>query len=224
MRNIAKEIQLVKRFNLETVTINGGNALSTSKRMSKIDRRKQLLQTALTVVREEGIEALTLANLAERAGVTKPITYEHFGTRAGLLIALFRDHDDQTTRKVNAALSARGKSLEDVGAILSTTYIDSCLSMGSEISAVYKALSASQETEGFKQTWRAFLVDEFHKALATFVKLPNKKLKTLLLGIIGAAEILAEAATAGRISRIQAITTLSSITIGALENAQEPKV
>jgi AcrR family transcriptional regulator len=194
--------------------------LSTSKRMAKEDRRKQLLKTALTVVREQGIEALTLASLAERAGVTKPITYEHFGTRAGLLIAMFRDHDDQTTRKVNATLSTGGKSLEDVGSILSATYIDSCLSMGAEISAVYNALSANQEMSDFKQTWREFLVDEFHNALETFVKLPKNKFKTVLLGIVGAAEILAEAASAGRISRNAAIAALQSILIGALENDQ----
>jgi AcrR family transcriptional regulator len=200
------------------------NALSTSKRMSKIERRKQLMQTALTVVREEGTEALTLARLAERAGVTKPITYEHFGTRAGLLTALFRDHDDRTTQAVNNALSTGGKSLEDVASILGTAYIDSCLSMGSETSAIYNALSASEETAGFRQTWREFLVEEFRKAFAPFVKLPNKKLKTILLGIIGAAEILAEVTSAERISRSAAIAALSSIMIGGLKNAQESKV
>ncbi|MHC8285601.1 helix-turn-helix domain-containing protein [Pseudomonas sp. XS1P51] len=33
-----------------------------------------------------GTDALTLATLAERAGVTKPVAYEHFRTRSGLLI------------------------------------------------------------------------------------------------------------------------------------------
>ncbi len=193
--------------------------LSTLKRMSKEQRRKQLLETALTLVRDQGIEALTLASVAERAGVTKPITYEHFGTRAGLLIAMFRDFDDQITQNVNDALSAGGKSLEAVGSILSTTYIDGCLSMGPEISAVYNSLSASQETAEFKQTWRGFLVDEFHNALAAFVKIPNKKLKTTLLGIVGAAEILAESASAKRISRSEAIKALSHIMIGSLEKA-----
>jgi hypothetical protein len=133
---------------------------------------------------------------------------------------MFHEHDDQTTRNVNAALSAGGKSLEDVGSILSATYIDSCLSMGPEISAVYTALSVSQETSDFKQTWREFLVDEFHSPLAAFVKLPKNKFKTLLLGVVGAAEILAEAASAGRMSRNVAIAALRSIMIGALEHAQ----
>ncbi len=33
----------------------------------------------------KGTDALTLGHVAECAGVSKPIAYEHFGTRAGLL-------------------------------------------------------------------------------------------------------------------------------------------
>src|SRR5689334_13006179 len=59
-----------------------------NKRLSKTERRAQLLAVARDIVRESGSDALTLASLAERAGVTRPIAYEHFETRAGLLVAL----------------------------------------------------------------------------------------------------------------------------------------
>src|SRR5262245_12468652 len=81
-------------------------AVTASKRLDKEARRRQLLDTALAIVREEGTQALTLGRLAERAGVTKPIAYEHFGTRSGLLIALFRDYDARTTEAVHVALRA----------------------------------------------------------------------------------------------------------------------
>src|SRR5437868_5515773 len=122
--------------------------------MAKEQRRSQLLQTALTIVREEGTEALTLAYLAERAGVTKPIAYEHFGTRAGLLIALYRDYDDRQTAALRAALSTGGKRIADVATILSTAYVDCSLSMGPEIRAIFDALSASEEMEDFQQSCR----------------------------------------------------------------------
>ncbi|WP_437925086.1 TetR family transcriptional regulator [Sorangium sp. So ce291] len=50
-----------------------------------------------------GTEALTLGHLAERAGVSKPIAYQHFETRSGHLIALARQIDD---RQVAALLDA----------------------------------------------------------------------------------------------------------------------
>ena len=128
--------------------------MASSKRMAKDQRRQQLMRVALDIVRAEGTEALTLGRLAERAGVTKPIAYEHFGTRAGLLIALFRDHDDKTTEAVRMALATGGTTIENVASILSTAYVDACLSMEPEINAIFDALSASEETQEFRRSWR----------------------------------------------------------------------
>lgn len=47
---------------------------------------------AWQLAREEGTDALTLPR-AEVAGVTKPLVYTHFGTRNGLLTALYKDFD-----------------------------------------------------------------------------------------------------------------------------------
>jgi AcrR family transcriptional regulator len=193
-----------------------------SKRMSKEERRSQLLQTALEVIREEGTEALTLARLAERAGVTKPITYEHFGTRSGLLIALFSNYDDKTTAAVREALSTKGETLEGVASILSTSYIDTCLLMGPEVRAVYNSLSTTPETEAFRQSWRDFLIDEFRRGFAPFINLSKKESKPLLIGLLGAAELLAEAALTARVSRSEAITAVGHLMIRAFsQNANE---
>jgi AcrR family transcriptional regulator len=202
---------------VNSVEKNVEMVLTPSKRMAKEQRRSQLLQTALVIVRDEGTEALTLARLAERAGVSKPIAYEHFGTRAGLLIALFRDYDDRTTEAVRAALNTGGKTLEEVASILSTAYMDTCLSMGPEVSAVYDALSASPETESFRQSWREFLVAEFYTAFAPFMTLSHQESKPILIGLLGAAEMLAEAAVAGRLSSTEAVTALSQIMVGVLK-------
>jgi AcrR family transcriptional regulator len=147
--------------------------------------------------------------------VTKPISYEHFGTREGLLIALFRDYDDKTTQAVGAALGSGGKTLEEVASILSTAYIDTCIQMGPEVRAVYNSLSATPETEAFRQSWRDFLIDEFHKAFSPFINLTAKESKLLLIGLLGAAELLAEAAVVGRVSRKQAVNTLLHLMVVA---------
>ena len=54
---------------------------SPRRRLSRDERQRQLLEVAWRLVREEGTEALTLGRLAEQAGVTKPVVYDHFGTR-----------------------------------------------------------------------------------------------------------------------------------------------
>lgn len=186
------------------------------KRLPKEGRRQQLLRTALEVVRDEGVEALTLARLAERAGVTKPIAYEHFGTRAGLLIALFKDYDDRTTEAVARALEAGPRTLEDTARILGAAYVDCCLEMGPELSAVFDALSSSPETEEFRRAWRTMLMETFRRAFSRFAVLEGEEGAATLVALLGAAESMTEAAAARQIPRDAAVAALTHVMTGAL--------
>ena len=188
----------------------------SGRRKPRDQRRNQLLETAAAIVRAEGTDALTLARLAEQAGVTKPIAYEHFGTRAGLLIALYRYFDARQAQAVETALAAQARTLEDVVEILSAAYVDCVLQAGPEFGAIAAALSASEEMDDFRQALREGYVDQYLAALAKFVPLPGPEGRAVLLGVIGAADILSQAAAAGRMSRAEAIAALSRIMLGAL--------
>lgn len=83
-------------------------------KLSKDMRREQLLDVALTIVREQGADELTLGNLALRAGVSRPVAYEHFATRAGLLIALFQRLENSYVRALKEGLAAARPKLETV--------------------------------------------------------------------------------------------------------------
>ncbi|MDP3854156.1 TetR/AcrR family transcriptional regulator [Phenylobacterium sp.] len=194
-----------------------------AKRMPREQRRTQLLETASAIVRAEGTDALTLAHLAERAGVTKPIAYEHFGTRAGLLIALYRHYDDLQAQATQAALASRARTLEDVVAILSAAYVDCVLTAGPEFGAIAAALSGAQEMEGFREALRDGYVDLYGQALSRFVDLPGPDGRAVLLGIIGAADALSYAAANGRMARAAAVGALSRIMLGAVSPGAEAR-
>jgi AcrR family transcriptional regulator len=185
--------------------------------MAKDDRRRQLLAVALEIVRTEGTETLTLARLAERARVTKPIAYDHFVTRRGLLMALFHEHDQRTAHAVGAALAAGPKTIDEVASILSRAFVDCVLEIGPEFSAILDALSASEETGDFRQAWREALSNEFRKAFAPFTSMPAKAMRPLLAGVLGAAEALSQAAATKRLSRVEAVAALTRLMTGALK-------
>lgn len=174
-----------------------------------------MLKTAYDVVRAEGTDALTLARVAERAGVTKPIAYEHFGTRSGLLAELYRDYDEKQTTAMRAALEKRGKTLEDVAAILSAAYVD-CAVSSPEYGAITAALSGSEELEELLQSCRTSFTEECLNAFAPFVDLRRKKIRKLLVGILGAADALSQSAANERLTRNEAVETLSKIMVGSL--------
>jgi AcrR family transcriptional regulator len=58
------------------------------RRLSRADRGQQLLDAAEQVFAERGFQAASMDEVADRAGVTKPVLYDHFGSKDGLLAAV----------------------------------------------------------------------------------------------------------------------------------------
>lgn len=57
-------------------------------RMTRGARREQLLRIASELMAEEGVGALTMERMAERAQVSKPVIYTHFENRAAVMLDL----------------------------------------------------------------------------------------------------------------------------------------
>lgn len=189
---------------------------AATKKLPRAERREQLLETAQTIIREKGTDALTLGHVAECAGVSKPIAYEHFGTRAGLLIALCSDYDLKQKQARGEVLGKDDETLAGAIAVMASAYVNCVLGMGPEMGAAFAALSATEETADFRRSLREGYVAEYRKAFGRFVKLPEND-DAIFLGFLGAAEALAQDAAAGRVSPDEAVEALSRIFTGTLE-------
>jgi AcrR family transcriptional regulator len=78
------------------------------------DTRARILDTAWTLVRERGVEAVTVADIAAATGVSRQLLYVHFENRAGLLVAMARRHD---VGSGFAGRAAEARSLPPVAAL-----------------------------------------------------------------------------------------------------------
>jgi AcrR family transcriptional regulator len=58
------------------------------RRLSAGERRDQLFAVALRLFAERGYEATTMDEIAESAGVTKPLLYQHFSSKRALYLEL----------------------------------------------------------------------------------------------------------------------------------------
>ncbi|WP_242614182.1 TetR/AcrR family transcriptional regulator [Actinomadura roseirufa] len=69
--------------------MNGATPRSRAprRRMSRADRERQMLDVAEEVFGERGYQAASMDEIAERCGVSKPMLYEYFGSKDGLLTA-----------------------------------------------------------------------------------------------------------------------------------------
>ncbi|NVD99300.1 TetR/AcrR family transcriptional regulator [Massilia sp. BJB1822] len=182
------------------------------KRMSAESRREQLMDCALELVREEGANALTLARVAERAGVSKPIAYEHFQTREGLLAALYTRYCEQHLALTGAAL-AQAQDGPQAATVLAQAYIDCVLSSDAASLAVEAAMHGAAETEAvMRRNDDAYLA--FCAArLAVFV--PGKPCPADLIAFLGALRALAQAVAAGTVAKELALARLSALLLAA---------
>jgi AcrR family transcriptional regulator len=187
-----------------------------AKRMTKEERRLQLLETAFDIIRRRGSAALSLVSLAEEAGVSRPVTYEHFGTREGLLLALFRRFDEELGRAIDEAVRLRGDTLEQAAEAISTAYVEAVVAAGPECGAVTAALSAHEDTRSFWRTSRDFYVERLRSSLRLRSSFHPADDTPILLGILSALDGLSQEAVTGRLTSAEAISAAVRIIVRSL--------
>jgi AcrR family transcriptional regulator len=75
-------------------------------RMPRSARRAQLLDSALEVFVAQGYHAAAMDDIAERAGVSKPVLYQHFPGKLDLYLALLDNSCDTIISACKQALEA----------------------------------------------------------------------------------------------------------------------
>ncbi|ACO79725.1 TetR family regulatory protein [Azotobacter vinelandii CA] len=176
---------------------------SPRRRLPRDERLRQLLDVSWTLIRDEGADALTLGRLADAAGVTKPVVYDHFGTRNGLLAALYQDFDVRQTALIDAAIAASKPTLKDKAHVIAASYIECVLTQGREIPGVLAALGGSPELAAVKRQYQQAFIEKCQTILAPFAGPQGVSLASLW-AMLGAADALSQAAVAGDINEEQA--------------------
>jgi AcrR family transcriptional regulator len=94
-------------------------------RMTGRERREQLLDVGRTLFAQKGFEATSIEEIAARAGVSKPVVYEHFGGKEGLYaVVVDREMGDLMERLTAALSSGHPRTLVEQAALALLTYIE----------------------------------------------------------------------------------------------------
>ena len=92
--------------------------LARGGRMPRSARRKQLLQAAQEVFVANGYHAAAMDDIAERAGVSKPVLYQHFPGKLELYLALMDTQAEALRRAVVEALAGTTDNRERIHRVL----------------------------------------------------------------------------------------------------------
>jgi len=93
--------------------------------MTSAARREQLLQVGRSLFAERGFEATSVEEIASKAGVSKPVVYEHFGGKEGLYAVIVDREMQKLLNSIEGTLTGdHPRHLLEQAALALLTYIE----------------------------------------------------------------------------------------------------
>jgi AcrR family transcriptional regulator len=182
-------------------------------RLPRRERRAQLLDSALEVFVKQGYHAAAMDDIAERAGVSKPVLYQHFPGKLDLYLALLDVTCDQVIDNCRAALASTHDNKTRVAAAMAAFYSYVAAENGA-FRLVFESDLTSEPAvrelvERVTTECAAMIADVIHDDTG----LPGEASRLLAVSLVGMAQVSARfwiSETAG-ISQPEAVELVSGL-------------
>ena len=171
-------------------------------RLPRDQRRIQLLDAASEVFSSKGYHAAAMDDIADAAGVSKPVLYQHFPSKLDLYLALLDQSCDRLVDVVGEALASTDNNADRVIATVAAFY-EFISSTGGEFRFVFES---DLTGDGAVQRRLSRVNDEISDAIAEVIagdtSLPPQQAKLLAVSLVGIAQVSARYWISGETSAI----------------------
>jgi len=137
---------------------------ASARRLSRSERRHQLLDVAAEKVVEHGVSAMSMERVAEWAGVSKALPYSHFDNIEDLLVALYQREAVSIGREIVDALDGADRD-DDVARVRVRAYFDATARRAEVIRALTapgSTVPSSADPDGEGSRYSARLLYRYH--------------------------------------------------------------
>ena len=189
-----------------------------SSRLPRSARREQLLEAAQGVFVANGYHAAAMDEIADRAGVSKPVLYQHFPSKLELYLALLDRHVDVLGERVRGALQTTDDNKERVEGCIAA-YFDFVDDPGGAFRLVFES-DLRNEPAVRERVERSLQIsiDALADTIARDTGLDRSDAELLSCGLAGLAEVSARwwlssdsPVSRDRIAKERAVALLSSL-------------
>ncbi len=111
------------------------------------DLRRTLLDASLALVEEEGLSALSMREVAKRAGVTHAAPYHHFADRAAVMVAIAEEGFTLLREEMSRAASAAGPGADQRLAASGIGYVTFALQHPAHFRVMFRPELASTDPD-----------------------------------------------------------------------------
>jgi AcrR family transcriptional regulator len=161
-------------------------------RLSRDARRAQLLGAARDVFAAQGYHAAAMDDIADRAGVSKPVLYQHFPSKLELYRALLTTYAEELVGRLRNAIEQTSNNEQRIHAAVSA-YFDFVAGEGRSYRLVF-ASDLRSEPEAAAVIDRALTdcIDVVTDAVTTDAGLDPERARLLAVGLVGLSQVTAQ--------------------------------
>ncbi len=182
-------------------------------RLSRSARRAQLLVAARDVFAAQGYHSAAMDDIAEKAGVSKPVLYQHFPGKMELYRALLTTYADELVVRVGAAMARRGDNRERAQAAVAA-YFDFVADEGSSYRLIFESdLRGEPEAAAVVDNALSRCIDIVAEAVTTDAGLDTPRARLLAVGLVGLSQVTAQfwLDSGKTVPRDEAVALMSSL-------------
>lgn len=173
-------------------------------RMPAAERRQALLDLAVEMVSEEGFDALRMDWLATRAGVTRPVVYEHFADRQGLVIAVMQLLAIEMAAAIGAVQTEPDDDLEHILRAETHAFFDLVGQRGRAIRAVLVAENISPAVDDARRQMMNRPIKRWADRFVAYAGIPRDEAEALAAAQLVGVNTVADRWSRGLIPRKRA--------------------
>lgn len=160
-------------------------------RLPRRARRAQLLGAAHDVFVAAGYHAAAMDDIAERAGISKPVLYQHFPSKLDLYLALLDQHTEVLMAAIGEALASTTDNKQRVAATIQA-YFDFVDDTGGAFRIVFESDLTNEAAVRDRVDRMTYAVAEATGAvIAEDTGLPRDEAMLLAVGLSGLAQVTA---------------------------------
>jgi AcrR family transcriptional regulator len=161
-------------------------------RLSRSARRAQLLVAARDVFAAQGYHAAAMDDIAEKAGVSKPVLYQHFPGKLELYRALLTTYADELVDRVQKAITITADNQARVRAAVAA-YFDFVAGEGQAYRLVFESdLRGEPEAAAVVERALSRCIDAVADAVTTDAGLDTPRARLLAVGLVGLSQVAAQ--------------------------------
>jgi AcrR family transcriptional regulator len=182
-------------------------------RLPRSARRLQLLRAAQDVFVAQGFHAAAMDDIADRAGVSKPVLYQHFPGKRELYLALLEEQVSELAARVADAMGATDDNRERVDAAVGA-YFDFIDAEGEAFRLVFESdLRNDADVRGIVDRGTGVCVDAIAGVIAADTGADPERALLIAAGLTGLAETSARwwLPRKGTVSRDEAVALMSAL-------------